>query len=204
MPIIKPLAPGQAARTLAQRLSPIADRLRQLNTNLGIRPYRVFLTWTRFGGEKRGEGVETVVYRREILPTPKVASLDSTTFSLFHAGTVPVGSIKLSEISNVRWTEDLLRGLDPCAIPELAKAKTPGQPPPMDQGIPQPYDFFFEVVEDDRGGCEPFRFRYRLLNKPFRLPGKVMWQVMLEKCSEDRRTDDTSAYGGAPQLPSRT
>jgi hypothetical protein len=196
MPKIGPLPPGAAARTLTQRLSPLADRLRQIGTNFGIRPYRVFLTWTKFGGSARGEGDEMIVQRAEILPTPKVSSLDSVSFSMFHAGTVPVGSIKLTEISNVAWTEDLLRGLDPVAIPPLAAMVPANQPPPLDVGIPQPYDFFYEVVEDDRSGSEEnVRFRFRLLNKPFRLPGQVMWSVMLQKVSEDRRRNDTSQFG---------
>jgi hypothetical protein len=192
---IGPLAPGVAKTTLAARFGPLADRLRQLNTKFGIRPYRVFLNWTRFSGDARGAGSETLVQRTEILPTPKVASLDSTTFSMFHAGTVPVGSVKISEISVSSYTEDILRGLDPNAIPAFSQMVPQGQVSLLDTGIPQPFDFFWEVVMDDRGGENPVRFRYRLLNKPFLLAGSVMWTVMLEKTSEDRLRSDASVFG---------
>lgn len=186
MPKVRSLSPAQAKRSLANKLAPLADRLRQLNTNFGIRPYRVFLTWTRFGGEERGEGHEKMFARAEILPTPKVSSLDAVSFSIFHAGTLPVGSIRVEEVSAAAFTEDMLRGLK---VPDGSYLD------PDEQKIPEPYDFFYEVVEDGRGDGEPARDRYRLLSKPFRRAGKVDWTLMLERVSPDRTRDDQSVFG---------
>lgn len=183
---IRPLSPDEAKRTLANKLGGLADRLRQKNTKFGIRPYRVFLTWTRFGGEERGEGHEKLIARAEILPTPKVSSLDSVTFSIFHAGTLPAGSIRIEEVSAVAFTEDMLRGL---------KVPTGAYLDPSEQQIPEPYDFFYEVVEDGRGDGEPARDRYRLLSKPFRRASKVDWTILLERVSPDRTREDKSAFG---------
>lgn len=183
---IGPLTPEQAKKTLANKLGPLADRLRQKNTKFGIRPHRVFLTWTKFGGDERGEGHEKLLARLELLPTPRVDSLDSVTFSFFHAGTLPVGSIRVSEISVAAYTEDTLRGLK---VPSGAYLD-----PAMTQ-IPEPYDFFYEVVEDGRGDDEPARERYRLLNRPFRRAGKVDWTLMLERTSPDRTRGDESEFG---------
>lgn len=185
MPKIRPLNPLQAKQSLANRLAPTIDRIRQLSTNLGIRPYRVFLTWTRWTGEVRGEGEELLAKQVEILPTPKVDSLDRVSFSLFAAGTLPVGSIQVSEISAAAFTEDVLTGR---AVPVLGEDE-----------VPPPYEFFYEVVEDGRGDPDPVRNRFRLLTKPFRRAGKVDWTIMLEKEDADRDRDDRSAFA----LPGR-
>lgn len=169
---IGPLTPTQARATLTNRLGRVADNVRQLATTLGARPYRAFLVWTRWDGEERGEGIEHEVRRIEILPTPRLSSLDAVTFSLYHAGTLPVGSVKLDRISVVQFTQDLLTGN--------------WLPLPHEDFIPEPYEFFYEVVEDGRGDDPPVRSKFRLLSTPFRRATQVDWTVMLERVSVDR------------------
>ena len=198
MPRPRPLTPHEARRTLANRLGPKADRLRQLATKFGARPYRVTLVWTKWTGSSRGEGDELVIREMEILPTPKVQTLDSVSFSIFHAGTIPVGSVRLTEVS-LGITYDMLNGHalpkqeeDPCdeVWQEWCKCKEEQH---ADQ-IPQPFDFFYEVCEDGRGDDPPVRQKYRLLNVPFREATKVYWSLMLEKIAEDRGRDGRSKY----------
>jgi len=179
MPKPAPLTPAQAKRALANRFGPLADRLRQLNTRFGVRPYRCFLVWGVWAGSERGTPPITYVQETELLPTPKVSSLDSVTFSIFHAGTVQAGSVKLTEVS-VQYTYDQLQGL---MLPVAHESH-----------IPQPWEFFYEIREDGRGDQLPLRQSYRLLSPPFRDAGKVQWTIMLERISEDRGRHGQSLY----------
>jgi hypothetical protein len=179
---IRPLTPEQAKRSLANRLGRVADNVRQIATKLGARPFRVFLVWTRFPAEVRGEGgPDREVERVELLPTPEVKSLDAVTFSIFHAGTVPAGSVKLLGVSVHRYTFDQLTGK---TVPGLGT---------VDQ-LPEPWTFFYEVVEDGRGDNPPQRWKFRTLSYPVRLAENAEWTIMLERVSEDRGRDGLSKY----------
>lgn len=188
MPRPRPLSPREAKRTLANRFTRVADNLRQLNTKFGMRPTRCFLIWTRWTGGERGAGNEEELVRLELLPTPKVNSLDNVTFSILQAGTVPAGSVKLTEVST-QYTYDQLTGHMDAGVAEDGDCK-PGH---LDQ-IKQPNDFFYELVEDGRGDPHPRRFKFRVLSYPFRQPGMVRWTVMLERVHEDRGRDGESQY----------
>lgn len=196
----RPLTPRQARHTLAHRLAPRVDRLRQFATRFGVRPYRCWLVWTQWSGE-RGEGEETPVARMEILPTPKVVSLDSVTFRGFSGGMIPVGSMRVTEVSAL-FTSDQLRGI---AIPssEFAWENDPPRPTSAqclparldDKGLPEPLDFYWEVQEDGRGDNPAERMKFRLMAQPFRRAGAVSWEVMLERVGPDAKRDGTSVSG---------
>jgi hypothetical protein len=196
-PSIRALTGNEPQRSLANRLAPLGDRLRQLNTRFGVRPYRVFLNWTLWSGNETGQGYETLKQRIELLPTPLVESLDKLAFSAWHAGVLQVGSFKVSQVSNYAYTEDLLRGFDTCLISNLAGLDLLAN----NVTVPEPWDFFYEVVEDSRGGPTPDRPRFRLANTPFREPGKLQWTFMLERTDRQRRRNDLSTFGqpGGPR-----
>lgn len=175
MPKVKALTPAEARHTLAHRLGPRVDRIRQIATKLGIRPYRIFLTWEKWTGKERGEGDMKLVERMEILPTPKVEDLASVSFSLFAIGTFPVGTLRVSRISVASFTYDMLTGH---WVPKNHEDK-----------IPEPYSFFYEVVEDGRGDDPAVRARYRLLGTPWRHAGGVHWKLLLERISPDLGRD---------------
>lgn len=167
MPRPRPLSPFEAKRTLAARFGPRADRLRQLATKFGIRPYRVFIVHTRATGDERGEGVEEEVSRFEILPTPVVKSLDSVALSPTMAGILPVGSLRVSRVSTT-ISNDRLNGV-------------------LEDTDPDPkVSFFYEVVEDGRLDNPAVRRKFRLASNPHLTPGNVEWQFVLERISEDR------------------
>jgi hypothetical protein len=188
---IRALTSDQAKRTLANKLAPTGDRIRQIATRLGVRPYRCFLTWTKWDAPagERGEGNEQLYARMEILPTPRVRSLDRLSFSLAHGGVIPVGSVQVDRISLTQFTEDVLLGKslphNPLPFGEVLQEKH----------IPQPYEFFWEIVEDGRGDNPPKRNRFRPMNKPERRAGKLDYTIMLERVSLDRTRDDQSAIG---------
>lgn len=186
-PLVRALRPGEAGGSLASRLAPVADRVRQLNTRFGVRPYRVYMVWTRWGGTERGEGGEQLVRRTEILPTPMVRSLDNVAFSPWHAGVLQVGSVRVTEVSAVAYGEDVLRGLDPALIEGLDLCAA-------NVSVPEPWDFFYEVVEDRRGGECPDRPRFRLANTPFRVAETQEWNFTLERTSRERTRRDESVF----------
>lgn len=189
MPRVKPLTAFEAKHSLAHRRfagTPekrgIADKIRQLNTKLGIRPNRVFLVWTQFSGVDRGEGAERELARVELLPTPKVQDLTSIALNPYSAGKLPVGSVRIDEISAGAYTADQLKGL-----------KIPGL---KDEYIlPPNVSFFIEMYEDGRGDPEPVRMRYRVMAGPFRNAGNVCWTMILDRASEDESREGHSNIG---------
>jgi hypothetical protein len=177
MPKVRSLTSQQAKSSLANRLGPRVDRLRQIATNFGLRPYRVYLVWAKYSGEERGEGYSDEQARIELLPTPKVMDLNSVAFSPFSGGVLPVGSVRIEKVS-VTYTQDTLKGLQ---LPEG-----------HENVVPQPWEFYYEIVEDGRGDPNPLRAKYRLAAAPFRRPGKVDWSIVLERISEDNNRDGLS------------
>lgn len=197
------LAQGGGRAKLAQRLAPVADRLRGRLARAGLRPYRVFLVWVQWDGEERGAGHPRVLREVEVLPVPKVEDLTAVSLSAFSGGILPVGSIRISEVTTA-LTADNLAGnvvppqayLDGCGSPRYAGPQAPpallgaseadliGHAlPKAGESIPEPYEFFWEVVEDAPGAQ---RQRYRLFAQPFRRAGKFDWSVTLTRASEDR------------------
>lgn len=181
MPRPRPLQPFQAKRTLANRLTRVADNLRQFCTTFGVRPYRVFLVWTKFDGEQRGEGTERELARHELLPTPKIGELTSLQAGPYAAGTLTTGTVRLDKIS-AGFTAAELTGLQ---VPGM------GQQPDM----PSDVDFWYEMREDGRGGDVPIPLRYRLSAAPYRAAGKVSWSVILEAANEATGTDGIPPFG---------
>lgn len=167
MPRPRPLSPFEAKRSLANRLVGPADRLRQFATRLGVRPYRCFLVWTKFTGDERGEGDELLIARIELLPTPKLSELTGIQLLVYGGGNLPTGSLRIEKVSET-FTEGQLMG-----------RQIPGREPGVE--IPQPVDFFYEIVEDGRDLQVPIPTRYRLFGVPYRAAGKVSWTLLLER-----------------------
>jgi hypothetical protein len=168
MPTPKPLSPQEAAHTLAHRFVRRADRLRQLATRFGIRPYRVWLVWSKSSGAEFGTGRTAELQRREILPTPRVRT--NLNRVLLSGGIVPMGSVELTEVSGALTYEQLI-GRD---VPAKGEESAPG-----------PYEFHYEVVEDGRDGSAPRPQRFRPFGDPTREPGNVQWRLTLAPVSEE-------------------
>src|ERR1019366_3399918 len=204
MPRPRPLTPRQARGTTAHRLAPRVDRLRQFATRFGLRSYRVALLWTRWSGDERGQGKELSSARLEILPTPRVKSLDSVAYRAFSGGLLPVGSVRVTEISAL-FTSDQLRGIA-IPSPEFAWENDPPLPTSAlclparldPKGLPDPLDFYWEVWEDGRGDDPAERQKYRLLATPYRHAGAVQWEGMLERVHADAVRDGSSTSGYDP------
>lgn len=172
MPRPRPLNPFEAKETLANRLTRIADRLRQFSTSFGLRPYRWFLVWTRFDGEERGEGTEREIQRLEILPTPRVSELTSLQRASYGAGILSTGTLRVDLISP-SYPESLLNG-----------TRIPGAGQDLGS-YPDAIDFWWELRFDQRTVEDiPVPIRFRLSANPVLLPGQVGWAVVLEKQEE--------------------
>lgn len=201
---LRPLTPFEARNTLAHRLSPRVDRLRQVATRFGIRSDRVFLVWTKFTGLERGEGEEQEVQRLEILPTPRVHDLTSISLNPLTGGILPAGSVRVDRIS-ARFNDDILQGRVPPGSAERGKRTN------------EPFDFFYEIVADGRSdaplvGCgdvheaelvsggptKAARARFRPASMPERREGGVEYSIVLERISEDRTAEGLSRIGEDP------
>lgn len=193
-------------RSLAERLQKTVDKSRARLAKYGLRPYECFLVWTRWDGTERGEGVEHLLARVPIFPRPRVVDLTAVSLSPFGAGTLPVGSVRVEEITTA-LTEENLRGtvvpgkayFDGCRIAYPSLGQPPealilrprdsiGKAPPQlnDDGVSDPIRFFWEVCQD-RAGSE--RRSFRVLSPPFFRAGQFDWSITLERISEDLRRD---------------
>lgn len=198
MPKPRALTEAEASQTLANRLGVrLAPRLRQLATRFGIRSNRVFLVWTKWNGEYRGEGDEVELARVELLPTPKVSPETSVQGQPYSAGKLPVGQLTVDLIS-LRFTKEMLQGK---IIPSSDEGGNPVVAPKRASKDvrEEPIDFFWEIVEDGRGDTPPSRDRYRVLGEPSRNEGNVCWIATVEKSSEDRTRIGTSKIGPDPE-----
>lgn len=162
MPKPRLLTPGQAKASLANRLGGRVDRIRQISTNLGIRPYTVWLTWLKYPG-RRGQGVPTLYKRVALLPNPKVTNIDTLNYVSTSLGSLPIGSVRVDKVS-VTYTEDFLQGRDS------------GQ-----DEVPEDIEFFYEIVQDGRGDEPAQRTKYRIASPPYLQAGKVGYSLVLER-----------------------
>lgn len=198
-PPIRALKQTEAKRTLLSRLSGtqqrvgVIDRAHQIPTRLGMRPNRVFLVWATWSGAERGEGSQSILQRIEILPTPKVSDLTAVSLSPYSAGKLPVGSIRVDQISAGRYREDYLRGI---LIPSDPLFGQTGSP--LD---PVKDDFWFEVQEDGRNiplGEQAERKRFRIFAGPYLSPCCTQYSVIIERMSEDPLRNGEPAPFGDP------
>lgn len=187
---IRALTQDQAKRTLLSRLSGtqqrvgVIDRTHQISTRLGMRPNRVYLVWARWTGAERGEGDQLILQRIEILPTPMVSDLTSVALNPYSAGKLPVGAVRIDQISAGRYREDYLRGTLIPSDPLFGQAGTPINV--------QTEDFWVEVQEDGRNvplGQQAERKRFRIFGGPFLSPCCTQYSVIVERMSEDMRRD---------------
>ena len=168
----RPLPAGTAAHTVLARIAPAIDQARQVATEIGARPYQVFLVWTTWGGKERGDGEQKEVARLQLLPNPKIETVEFQR-NPYSAGVLPVGSVRVMGIS-ATYSQPVLQGDRLPNGQEFDKQNRKN-------------DFFYEVIQDDRSPSEnPERARMRLLSGPVLKASSVSWEMALERSSEDR------------------
>lgn len=161
------------SNTLARKLIGTVDRLRDLMTQFGFRPYEVRVVRTRWTGGDRGEGQEIVVFDEAILPTPLISSLDGVRRVVNLVGLDELGTVNLSQVSG-RYAEGYLTGTD-------------------EEGYPLDADtqFYFEVVFPTPGSVTDGAPRRRFFpaTAPSYDAGRFEWALTLQRSHVDRRTD---------------
>lgn len=161
--------------TLARRMQPLADRLRDRLTSAGLRPYKVRLVTLRWSSGRRNEGTLAVLTVEDLLPTPRVMSLDGLNRILNPGGMQEEGSIVVDQISGC-YTEDQLRGLGEGGKP-----------------IEKSDEFFYEIEYPQPNGKDSVRRRFVVTGTPTYMAGRFGWSVRLERAQGDRQRS------GAPQ-----
>lgn len=154
-------------KTLAQKLIPVADRIRNLYTKFGMRPYTVRVVRVRWSDENRGVGTPQVIKELDILPTPLVLDMSTMTEIVQPVGLDEVGMILVTEISG-RFTDNDLRYLDPS-----------GKPPDPSEEV------FYEIEFKKPDGTGDKR-KFWLRSAPHYFAGRFMWQIRLERAHQDR------------------
>lgn len=180
---VRPLRPDQLRQTLASKLVPVVDKIRQLNATFGTRPYRVFLVHVLWSGGRIGAGTPAEVSRREILPTPKVVDLSSTVEMISAFGRTEDGSVVVEEISDKFSEDDLMGG-----TPDLVDAANPNTGRSNAELI-------WEVQEQRGTEPTPVVRHYTPAAAPMRRP-PMCWRISLNKRDADRARPQ-----GAPGRP---
>lgn len=127
-----------------------------------------------------------------------VEDMTGISLQLGAAGVLPVGSVRLKRVS-ARYAQDLLMGLVmPCDDQVSFESQVKGGPPInltelaiRTEEVPEPFEFFYEIVEDGRSneGRDPVRSRFRPLAHPYRKAEEIEWTIILERVSEDMDRD---------------
>ncbi len=159
----------EASNTLAFKLGRVADKIRDLNTVFGRRPYNVTIYRTRWSGAERGHGTESIIFQQDILPTPLLSDLGSLTEIASLHGLDEVGSIQISEVSSFRFNEDVLMGLDPEGFE------------PLDTD-----NVFYEIEFPRSDGRPATKRRFELRGAPMYRPDQFQWYLTLEKINNNR------------------
>lgn len=164
------------SKTLAQKLIPVADFLRDLRTRFGMRPYEVHVIRTKWTGGERGVGEEYVDSDVTILPTPRIMDMSALQEIVHPVGLDEVGQVTLDEVSG-RYTDDQLRG-----------HHDDGTPPTEDENVF--YEVVFPLPDGKSGNVD--RRRFFPTSAPHYSAGKFEWWVRLERSHPDRPRGEES------------
>lgn len=163
---VHPLRP--AAKTLGESIGPAIDQIRQIPTDLGLRPYRVWLVHWMWP-ERRGVGVPREISRIEMLPTPVVSDMTGIPFNLAAVGLTEGGGVSLSNVSQ-RYSEDDLTGRSPL-MRDTVRTKT----------SKSTMEFFYEIGERRATDPSPKRRRFVVSGVPMLNRTGMRWRVNLTK-----------------------
>lgn len=167
---IKPQTQRLYDDSMLRDLRCTVDGVRQIATDLGARPHRVFMVHTAWEENQRGRNQEYVVSEVELLPTPVVEGLDALSDVLEAVGTLESGSLTVSQVS-AKHTEDTLLGKDRDGDPVA----------PNEQ-------FFWEVAYLNQSTDDSKRRRFTPKDATYDATG-LQWTVTLEKAAGDRERD---------------
>jgi len=161
------------ATSLVESLGAVADSMRQLYTDVGLRPYRVFAVKIRWSGPITGAGEPTIDQEEEFLPTP-LLDLKPVEEQVKTGGILERGSVTLRQISP-RYTSEELDSL-------LATEE-------------RNVECFVEVRLDSRDSAEPILRRFARIQAPVYDAEAFEWTMRIAKQDVNRGRD------GSPFVP---
>jgi hypothetical protein len=152
----------------------VADRLRNLNTKFGMRPYVVRWVRSAWSGGIRSRGEESILCVETILPVPLLLDLKTLVRVVNPIGIDENGGVMVTEISGC-YTEEHLRGLD-------------------DDGtsIPADQNFYYEIEFLRADGRPSDKRRFFPSGAPEYVPDDFCWTLKLERQRQDRRRDGSA------------
>lgn len=153
--------------SLVEEQSGLVDELRQLQTDVGLRPYRVFSVIVKWDSGELYRGTQSIVGEKEFLPTPLV-DLRPMYSVVKESGVFEHGDVVLREISP-SLTEDQIREL----------FFNGAELPPGQQG-------YIEVRHDARKGNTPRRRRFIVRGAPWHDAERFQWIASLSDEEHDR------------------
>lgn len=138
---------GPEEPSLVDDLGEVVDDLRQMFTDFGARPYRIFCVVVSWSGEEVGRGTQSLLRETELLPTPYI-DMSAIRYQAVSGGRSDTGQTTIYEISP-RYTEAEIKEMFPrdLALNEQA---------------------FVEVRMDGRDGKDPLRHRFTVTGMPAR------------------------------------
>lgn len=174
---IRPLPPGKVGKTVIDNLAPTIARVRQIATELGIRPYRVFIFRVTWSGVRIGEGSVSANpgWPIELLPTPKVLGFDASRRPVDVGGTHEIADLRVKYIpfrhGQIGYTEDDLVG---AALTN-----------PLADNEQVYYEVRGDGGEDKGTRLTPFPRRFKLIGIPELRKGSLSWFLSLKKVEQD-------------------
>ncbi len=174
-------SPAEAQGSLAYDLTSVVDDIRTIASDMGVRPYRVFMVHGVWSGAKRGEGTLQVNSRREITPVPRVRDMASVRRNLRSTGLTEEGDVVVDRIS-ARYTEDDLIGLTP-DLQSLTQPRT----------LRSNVEFWYEIEENRPSRPNPVPRRF---SPPVSVPtlsrAGMSWSMALTKQDYNRGRTGTT------------
>lgn len=161
--------PQTLAHSLGRALIFPVDKIRDLNTRLGLRPYIVRWIYTRYSGGARGIGEESVIVDERVLPTPLILDLSGVAEIVTAAGADEQGGVMLTEFSGC-YTEEKIRGLG-----------DGGESIPADQA------FYYEIEFLRADGVRGERRRFVISGVPEYSADDYTWRIKLARSRPDRQ-----------------
>jgi len=163
--IYAPIDPCVYQRSIGVTIQSSIDAARRLIHELGFRPYRVYLVWTR----RDRRQIFQEFRRKELMPVT-VSPLDAVDRELRQIGLDEVGSIRLTRVSPNQTTDYELRG-------QIIQGQDLG---PDEQ-------FFYEVVRIPRfAGETPERERFNIGSVPYYNAVKFEWELEIHSQHANR------------------
>jgi hypothetical protein len=159
---------GDIKNTLTAKLTRTVDKIRDLHTVFGRRPYVVRIIRSKWSGPKRGRGTEIFVSESCLSPTPLVSDLSSLQEVLTPIGFNEMGAVQVSEISG-RYSEEFLLGVD-----SDGNQLNPNE------------SFFWEIEYPRRDGKPSQKRRFHVQSTPTYSAARFQWSVSLNAVDQDR------------------